>query len=116
MVSPGDAVLLLTMLYEGTGGGAAWRVSTGWLDVTTPVCDWHGVTCNGAGNVTAVELEGNGLDGVLPSEVGLSRTSCQRASVTDGAAAALIAIVAALRGRVCGFLRSDTYVIHQSSP
>lgn len=51
----------------------------------------------------------------LPSEAGLSRTSCQRAS-TDGAAAALIAIVAALRGRVCGFLRSDTYVIHQSSP
>ena len=71
MVCPGDAVLLLAMLYEGTGGGAAWRVSTGWLDVATPVCEWHGVTCNGAGNVTAVELDGNGLYGVLPSELGL---------------------------------------------
>ena len=69
MVAILDAAVLL-MLYHRTGG-AAWNINTGWLDSATPACQWHGVTCDGSGNVTAVELGGNGLRGVVPSELGL---------------------------------------------
>ena len=68
-LSPLPPPAILLVLYERTGG-AAWNVNTGW-DGTTPACQWHGVTCDGGGNVVAVELKENGLNGTVPSELGL---------------------------------------------
>lgn len=79
----------LATLYCATGGNGTWRVTTGWLD------SWFGVSCcNGTSDAAArcqteygvptiscrlgnrtsiegVELSGNGLDGWIPSEIGL---------------------------------------------
>ena len=68
-LSPLPPPAILLVLYERTGG-AAWNVNTGW-DGTTPACQWHGVTCDGGGNVVAVGLKENGLNGTVPSELGL---------------------------------------------
>tara|TARA_R110002126_G_scaffold10245_36_gene46574 strand:- start:353 stop:3043 length:2691 start_codon:yes stop_codon:yes gene_type:complete len=55
----------LVQLYYDTMG-QSWLNNTGWLDPTTPVCNWAGVTCNN-GQITALDLSNNNLTGQLPA-------------------------------------------------
>ena len=57
---------VLEKLYESTDG-ARWRSKTRWLHGA--LCKWHGIECTG-GEVTSIDLGGNGLRGTLPSELG----------------------------------------------
>ena len=50
-------------------GGSGWTSNTGWLS-ESPLGDWHGVTTDSDGSVTALDLTNNGLAGTLPSELG----------------------------------------------
>ena len=55
-------------LYRATDG-ENWNDDGNWLSEKT-LGEWHGVTTDGSGRVTALDLQGNGLSGVLPTEVG----------------------------------------------
>ena len=46
-------------------GGADWLTDTNWL-TDAPLGDWHGVTVDEEGRVTALELSGNGLARSIP--------------------------------------------------
>ena len=58
----------LTALYT-SAGGASWDNSDKWLS-GAPLGEWHGVTTNDAGSVTAIALPDNNMAGVLPKELG----------------------------------------------
>ena len=58
----------LTALYNATNGDN-WTSNDNWL-TAAPLSDWHGVTTNDDGRVTKLELEGNGLTGVIPPDLG----------------------------------------------
>ena len=48
-----------------------WRNASGWLTAgssRSSCCHWYGVECGTAGDVTALQLYGNQLQGTLPSE------------------------------------------------
>ncbi len=61
----------LIALYSGTGG-MTWKDTTNWLS-GAPLNDWHGVTTDTNGRVTALNLENNDLEGSLPHQLsGLS--------------------------------------------
>ena len=63
---------VLTALYEATDG-PNWTNSQNWL-TDAPLDDWHGVSVDGEGRVTSLDLRENGLNGPIPSELGdLSR-------------------------------------------
>lgn len=62
-----DYNTLLTF-YNSTNGDS-WINNTNWLDNTTPLNSWHGVTVEN-GRVTRLELGSNNLNGVIPSEIG----------------------------------------------
>ena len=72
----GDAIVAgpdratLEALYDATGG-ADWLTDTNWL-MDAPLGDWHGVTVDEEGRVTALELSGNGLTGRIPSPLSLT--------------------------------------------
>ena len=57
----------LIALYDATDG-ANWEDNAGWLS-DSDECNWYGVTCNGSGNVTKLELDGNNLIGTIPSNI-----------------------------------------------
>ena len=59
----------LVALYNATDG-ANWTTNTNWTSDDEPLSSWSGVTTNSDGRVTAVELNGNGLDGTLPAALG----------------------------------------------
>ncbi|MDH3569169.1 MAG: hypothetical protein OER89_03175 [Gemmatimonadota bacterium] len=58
---------VLVALYNGTGG-PAWANNTNWLATSEP-CGWYGVGCFD-GSVTELGLNGNKLNGSIPSELG----------------------------------------------
>ena len=59
---------VLNLLYE-TSGGPDWTNSSGWLE--TPALDeWYGVTADALGQVVALDLTSNGLEGRLPASLG----------------------------------------------
>ena len=58
----------LTALYNATSG-ANWLSSTNWLS-DRPLNEWHGIWTDSDGRVTHVDLQGNGLSGVIPPELG----------------------------------------------
>ena len=58
---------VLEILYSQTGGDN-WYVKGRWM-TKEPISTWHGVTTNGDGRVTALDLGGNNLDGPLPLEL-----------------------------------------------
>ena len=58
----------LVALYNDTDG-ANWTDSTNW-GTDQALSTWHGVTTNSDGRVTELELDGNGLSGTLPIELG----------------------------------------------
>lgn len=54
----------LKALYESTDG-AHWKHHDNWCS-NKPLSQWYGVTVNGAGNVSKIDLRNNNLNGVLP--------------------------------------------------
>ena len=56
----------LAALYHA-GDGAHWRANNHWLSGS--VCRWHGIECDGSGEVTSIDLGGNGVHGTLPSQL-----------------------------------------------
>ncbi|MEM9836068.1 MAG: PKD domain-containing protein, partial [Bacteroidota bacterium] len=74
---------ILLELYNATNA-LGWTTSTGWEDgaddPTCSYCDWYGITCNAAGRVIGIDLDGapdglnsggmgNNLFGSLPSSI-----------------------------------------------
>ena len=58
----------LESFFERTGGNG-WTTSEGWL-TDAAVDEWHGISADSLGRVTAVVLERNGLAGQLPATLG----------------------------------------------
>ena len=58
----------LVALYNATNE-ADWTDDTNWAS-GEPLASWHGVTTDGDGRVTRLELQENGLNGTLPTELG----------------------------------------------
>ncbi len=57
----------LAVLYEATGG-SGWTNRRNWL-TDAPVRRWYGVLAAGAGRVSGLLLDDNGLSGTLPPEL-----------------------------------------------
>ena len=57
----------LVSLYNATGG-ANWANNANWLS-DAPVGQWHGVTTDETGRVTELNLEENGLTGLIPPQI-----------------------------------------------
>ena len=55
----------LELLFE-TAGGSGWTRSDRWLE-TQALEEWHGVTADTLGRVSALDLGGNGLAGKMPA-------------------------------------------------
>lgn len=64
--------LALVAFYNATDGDN-WNTNTGW-DISASVgcdpCTWHGIGCDGNGNITSIIMVNNGLTGQLPAEIG----------------------------------------------
>ncbi|MBU2098796.1 MAG: hypothetical protein KKD00_08535, partial [Gammaproteobacteria bacterium] len=60
---------ILVSLYNDTAGGN-WTNNNGWQGAAGTECSWHGVQCNGEGQVTGLNLNNNNLTGVLPGYLG----------------------------------------------
>lgn len=58
----------LEIFYTNTSG-PQWTTNTDWLSNCDP-CSWFGITCNGNGRVTGIDLQVNNLVGILPQELG----------------------------------------------
>ena len=58
----------LAALYKAANG-SYWRNKANWL-TNKPIGKWHGVTIDGSGRVTRLELNENGLTGRMPAELG----------------------------------------------
>lgn len=60
----------LGKLFDATGGpDSAWADFENW-GTSKPLDEWYGVETDAEGNVTGLRLTGNGLNGVLPPEIG----------------------------------------------
>ena len=59
---------VLVALYNATEGGS-WTTRTNWLS-GRPLDEWHGVTTDSGGRVTALNLSSNSLYGALPAALG----------------------------------------------
>ena len=70
----------LVALYRAAGG-ERWTNATNWL-TDEPVPDWHGVTVDESGRVTALALRDNGLAGTLPAQIG-SLVNLERLDLRD---------------------------------
>ncbi len=65
---------VLMALYKSTGG-PDWYDSRNW-GTSRPLREWHGITVDGGGRVTDLDLAGNDLTGRIPPEIGdLTRLS-----------------------------------------
>ena len=61
----------LSSLYAATGGSSSWYTNTRWMDGDACTNSWYGIGCD-AGRVSSVSLvEQHGLQGTLPTEIGL---------------------------------------------
>ena len=58
---------VLVELYNATDG-ANWTNNTNWLS-DEPIGEWYGVSVDSNGRVTNLDLNGLGLDGILPGEL-----------------------------------------------
>ena len=68
MTSPETDRAALVALYNATGG-PNWNDNNNWLS-DVPISEWHGVTTDDNGRVTALELDINKLRGEIPPELG----------------------------------------------
>lgn len=67
-------IYALTTLWYSTNGNTTWTHNDGWLDAEMNECSWGGgdVTCDPFNNkVIQIRLNGDGLTGKIPPEVGL---------------------------------------------
>lgn len=64
-----SAIAALTELYDRTGG-LNWTNDDNWLS-DLPPGDWHGITTDSEGKLTAINLAGNNLSGPLPQILSL---------------------------------------------
>ena len=64
---PDDRAALVA-LYNATNG-ANWADNTNWLS-DRPLDEWYGIWTDSDGRVTNLDLQGNGLAGVIPPEIG----------------------------------------------
>ena len=55
--------------FESAKGGE-WTRSDLWMDPYTSHCEWYGIECNEANNSVSLELQSNGLSGVLTPRIG----------------------------------------------
>ena len=60
---------VLVRFYDALSG-YDWDTGTNWGS-SQPLDDWHGVTADAEGKVTRLSLPGNGLNGVIPPEIGM---------------------------------------------
>ncbi|NQZ77545.1 MAG: T9SS type A sorting domain-containing protein, partial [Ekhidna sp.] len=58
----------LVAFYDATGG-ENWFEDSGWF-VDPDISNWFGISSDQGGNVIQIFLTGNGLSGMLPSEIG----------------------------------------------
>ena len=65
----GEDRATLMALYNSTGG-ASWTDKTGWGESGVAIGTWYGVSTDGNGRVTDLELSGNNLRGTLPADLG----------------------------------------------
>ncbi len=65
---PAEDRRALVTLYNATGG-PNWENSVNWL-TNAPLNEWYGVTTSPGGLVVGLNLEGNGLEGAIPRELG----------------------------------------------
>ena len=69
---------MLSALYESSGGDGGWYENTNWLERDTFPCTggWYGVVCDGSGpdGLIGLDLEGNRITGIIPTELGLLST------------------------------------------
>ena len=72
-----DECEVLRVVFHSMNGPETWHFQRGWSESpsASSCCLWHGVTCDAPGqHVTSLELDGNGLRGPVPQEIGsLSR-------------------------------------------
>ena len=57
----------LAMVYEALGGDG-WTNSENW-GTDAPLAEWYGVTTDGEGRITELDLSENGLSGAMPPEL-----------------------------------------------
>ena len=57
----------LAMVYEALGGDG-WTNSENW-GTDAPLAEWYGVTTDGEGRITELDLSDNGLSGAMPPEL-----------------------------------------------
>ena len=104
----------LEAFYNATGG-ASWTNSANWLS-EKPLGEWHGVTVNGQGEVTALVLDGNNLTGSLPAELGnlsgLTRLALNRNAITGAIPSQLgslsgLSIIGIARNQLSGTLPTE---------
>ncbi len=71
-ICPNIDYAALAQIYTDMGG-ANWNNKNGWNTDNSycEICDWHGVTCDGAGRVIELKLNGNNLTGNLSTSIGL---------------------------------------------
>jgi Leucine-rich repeat (LRR) protein len=55
----------LMEIFEKTNG-RNWTNNNGWMDETVDHCQWYGISCDGDGFVTSIDLRGNNLEGQFP--------------------------------------------------
>ena len=63
---PADECEGLVALFDSTDG-VHWSTRSGWK-WTNSLCSWYGVTCQ-TGHVTSLDLDWNGLAGVIPESI-----------------------------------------------
>ena len=100
--------------YQATGGDN-WTDNANWLSDKT-IGEWHGVTVNEQGEVTALVLDGNNLSGSLPAELGklgsLTRLALNRNGISGPIPAELgslsgLSIIGIARNSLSGNLPAE---------
>ncbi len=85
-VTDDDTTLEALRDFYNTTDGANWTDNANWLS-NLPLSEWHGITVNEQGEVTALALRDNNLTGPLPPELGklqhLEVLSLDRNSLSD---------------------------------
>jgi len=64
-----DQKKALAALFNSTRG-IGWYDKSSWI-LSSSMCEWHGVVCNNSSDVVGLDLSWNGLEGSLPSEIGM---------------------------------------------
>ena len=64
---PAERTALMALYINTNGDG--WYSNYGW-GTDAPYCTWYGVSCDGYGHVSSIDLYWNALTGILPPEIG----------------------------------------------